>query len=104
MKKEIEIIVKGDFIFFVDRLDEEKYYCISRDVFKEKENISILKLVFKLEREPYDVPDDITIKAFPLGKAYSKQNVDYYDFITKPSTEIDFKINRIKWILSKVTR
>ena len=96
MKREIEFIVKGDYVYFVDRIDEEKYHCISRVDFMK--NVSILQPAFKLERPPYNVPDEITIKAFQLDKVDSNQNVDFYGFISKHPVEINFPINRIKWI------
>ena len=94
MKRVKEINFKSnDYIFFVDRFDEDKFYCITRNAYNENKSIfEPIKLV-----HPYDVPDEMTIKAFPLVIFKSINNVDSYD-ISEPPLEIDFKINRIKWV------
>ena len=81
---------KGNYIYFVDLSDGDKIYCLTHEVYKKNESM------LKQRWGPYDVPNEVTIKAYHLEKVGYDQIYDHYDITSL--IPIDFYVNRIKWI------
>jgi len=90
MDRKIKLMPKGDYQYFQSLSNDEKLYCVSDKVHKENESI------FGSSIGPYEVPDDMTVKAFPLEKVGADQIYDHFDIVTKEP--IDFRVNQIRWV------
>jgi hypothetical protein len=90
MGRRIKLMPNGDYHYFQSLSNNEKPYCVTDKVFNENESI------FGPSDGPYEVPDDMTVKAFPLEKVDSDQFYDYFDIIA--IEPIDFRVNQIRWV------
>jgi len=95
MKKRILLLTSDEYITFVHRDDENKYYAVAQKEFEKVVGQSGLCL--KEEK----APDALMIKAYSVGKVGEQDNItDSYDIISKNS--IDFPVNKIKHTIIKL--
>ncbi len=91
MKKCKFLKPKGDFIFFVDRSDEDKLYCMTRAVHEE-----MYKTLIEKRQSYKDADPDLTVEAFQLDKVDEDQRFEYYDIVSEEP--IDFFVIEIQWV------
>lgn len=87
MKKKIYIQTKGDYNFFVDSLNQEDLFCITKNEYD--------KLDFHTT-EPENAPLDMIANVIRLEKVKEDDFCDYFDI--KLNHQIEFNVYRIKWI------
>jgi hypothetical protein len=77
MKKQKFLKPKGDYIFFVDSIDDELIYCMTRIVHEE-----MYKILMENNQSYQDAYPDHKIQAFQLEKVDEDQRFEYYDMIS----------------------